>query len=445
LQTIETPIARDGLVFVSETTDEFLVSYDEMEIARARHAKGFRVYDSEALAIRSVLGQAPLAPTILADTSVLPPLSTLRVGSSTPNFQIGGTSVEVTSRVVPKPSSRDELLVEMMELYRRKTQSHKRIGIFVSAGWDSRLELACITRIAEDDDKECTFIHICDDPEDLRIVQAVAKSCNVPLDVYAATALDQEFFGSGSDYELSSKLNALPTWRPSIPRYFLASRHFLEGVDGLVVGWAPHSLKGRNYDVPLTDVPPSGGIFREVLANWGSPRPLKDTNIQRRTWRNLRTVVSGWDEAAQRDYLLWVLHNGFSYSHRNWVDITPEITQVNNDPLLLSRFMGLQPDEKKGTSFVEFALKRIRPGLLEIPLRSSTGEKGIGGFRRRIPLGIRSQADTLFRFNLLGHNDEDFSLLPAVSGPVDSLARIQLRSFLQRFMTVTTDWVPIRN
>ena len=273
LQTIETPIAREGLVFVSDTTDEFLVSYDEMEIARARHAKGLRVFDSEALAIRSVLGQAPLAPTILADTSVLPPLSSLTVGSLTPNFQIGGTSVEVTSRVVPKPSSRDELLMEMVGLYRRKMQSHKRIGVFVSAGWDSRLELACITRIAEDDDKECTFIHICDDPEDLRIVQALAKNCNVPLVVYAATALDREFFGSGGVYKLSSKLNALPTWRPSIPRYFLASRHFLQRGNDLVVGYAPHSLKGRNYDMPLTDVPPSGGIFHEILANWGSPSP----------------------------------------------------------------------------------------------------------------------------------------------------------------------------
>jgi hypothetical protein len=250
------------------------------------------------------------------------------------------------------------------------------------------------------------------------------------LIVHSRDELISDFLNQGTFSRYRSQLDELPTWRPSIPAYHVAARRFISAGGDIVVGFAPHSLKGRQYDISLSEALPLKGLFR-VIRNDDVENTAELEQMQRRTWSNLRSICLDWDEFAQRDYLLWVLHNGFSYSHRCWPGINPEITTINNHPTLVSNFMGLDQKLKRGTAFVKRALDELCPELLDIPLRSSTGEEGIPhSTRRYLNLAFRETVNSQLRSSLAsGYSHEQAQDSPNI----DAIATIQLIRFLRRF------------
>jgi hypothetical protein len=72
---IETCNSMDGLVYVSETPNGLIISHFERDLALKRRELGLSIIDETAVHLRSRLGQAPLVPTILQDSAVLPPMS----------------------------------------------------------------------------------------------------------------------------------------------------------------------------------------------------------------------------------------------------------------------------------------------------------------------------------------------------------------------------------
>lgn len=432
IASIQTDDSMRGLVYATETPDALLFSYSELNLAQARQALGLPIFDELAIEVRGRLGQAPLAPTILCDSAVLPPMADLDWGGGgrTGNFLIGAFAVRAKSRIQPRQCSVPELLDRLIEVYRKKMSESRRIGVFMSAGWDSRLELACISHAYDPNRQEIVLIHLCDGPEDLSIVQSLAGVMGCALEVHNREELTVDFLKLGDFSRYRSQLDELPTWRPSIPANHVAARRFIAAGGDIVMGFAPHSLKGRQYDISFSDALPVKGLFR-VISDVNAENIVEFEQVQRKTWSNLRSICSDWDEFAQRDYLLWVLHNGFSYSHRCWPRINPEIITVNNDPTLVSDFMGLDQKFKRGTAFVKRALAELCPEFLNIPLRSSTGEEGIShSTRRYVNLAFRDTVHAQLYSSLA--NGHSHTLVQA-SPNIDLLATIQLKRFLEKF------------
>lgn len=433
---IETSDSMDGLLFASETSDKLLFSHFESDLARQRRDLGLPIFDKMAIQTRKNLGQAPLAPTVLCNSEALSPMLKMEWGGELgefTNFYVGSFPVQARSAIQPCQGSARQLLEQMIEIYRRKLSGSEKIGVFMSAGWDSRLELAAISHVINSSKQKISLIHLCSDSVDLSITKSLAAAMGCHLIVHNREELIIDFLTRSEFSSLRSRLDELPTWRPSIPAYHVAAHKFRDGGGDIVVGFAPHSLKGRQYETYFSDEPPREGLFRVVSSENKDSENIAEMRLgQHRTWLNLRSICSDWDEFAQRDYLLWVLHNGFSYSHRCWPDINPLITTVNNDPLLVSGFMGLDPKLKRGTTFIRYALNELRPELLKLPLRSSTGEVGVREqTRRRISLVSRDTG----HLRLVEALSEGFGrdLRSLMLSNNDSLAVIQIERFMKNF------------
>jgi hypothetical protein len=167
-----------------------------------------------------------------------------------------------------------------------------------------------------------------------------------------------------------------------------------------------------------------------------TPRNTSETlNHQFETWQRVMGLCDGWKDAARHDYVLWVLHNGFSYSHRNWPMFSRNVVQVNNRSQVERYFLGLTESSKRGTTFAELAIKHLVPQLLSIPIMSSTGEVG----------RLLKRSEEKFKF-VKQHNIESLVLEHAVNSGIlmaesqldptlkkSSLSKIQLASFVQKF------------
>jgi hypothetical protein len=341
---------------------------------------------------------------------------------------VGTTLIRTESLIKPISNSPSQFLQKLIETYRKKLSGFKRIGVLVSAGWDSRLELACVAHAINHNQQEITLIHLCRDPADLNMVQSIADLMRHRLIVYNREALIKDFQTRGEFSHLRGRLGELSTWRPSIPEYHVAGRRFMEEGGDVVVGFAPHSLKGRQYDLDLSDEVPSSGLFRAIeLESVDVNTANYSKLLQNRTWSNIRGVCHGWDEFAQRDYLLWALHNGYSYSHRCWPDINPGIITINNDPEIVSGFMGLEPEVKRGTAFIRYALTELQPKLLAVQIRSSTGEEGnLEAPRRYLRLSSIDIGYSLILSHITRHSENESGKLPKG----DLLSAVQLSTWL---------------
>lgn len=348
----------------------------EFEVARELKALGLAYLSGENLEVRKQLGQAPLTPSILKDCLVLPPRSRLSVPKSTAERSVSDLGGLFSSQIAPVSGSREDLLEVILSEYETVTQSADRVGIFTSGGWDSRLELAFIVEATRRRGTKIDLLHLQHNEIENEIAREIATRLGCGLVEFSLPETLARYQAAASQDELRA-ISELPTWRPTIPLYKTVTRQYLQERGDRVVGYGPHSLKGRQYDLALGHRPPNEGRFRIIgMDLGGAQKSVATLEGQYSVWDNLRRVSATWDEYAQRDYLDWVL-TLFSYGHRVWPQIIGDIHQVSNRSVIVERFMGLKPSEKKGISFARWALKRLLPSLLDIDLVSSTGEVGI--------------------------------------------------------------------
>lgn len=447
---IETPESMNGLVYLTATESEYLISLDEAALAVEVQKFSKTTFSQAAIAIRQQLGQAPLAPTILENTQVLPPCAEVIL------FKGRGTAISQNSVSLIQPTRTDseELIKVMLNEYReilhRKVVYDKRkVGVFLSGGYDSRLELAAMLCLQEELRFDLELFHIATRGVECRIVQEIAEAVSCPLHLLDARELTEWFFLDDQFLQQWNALKRLPTWRPSIPMYYAAARFAVVKTGcSCVVGYAPHSLKGRQYETTYQEAsPPDSGLFRVVNPEIASLVRVS-RELQMATWRNLLALSREWSDGARHDHILWALHNGFSYSHRNWPVFGDQIVTVNNRKRITTSFMGLGESQKRGTTFVEFALKNLKPELLDISLASSTGERSSpirkGEFSMRLAPSFNLD-DVVIRGALRnGIIQATDGLLPsrrvaAIRDP--SLTALQLRAFVDRYSNADSETV----
>lgn len=369
--TLVTPESNVGQIFLAREGGSWILGLSELQVGCALQSSQL---NQAMIAVKKVLPQAPLCPAVLHGVEALPSC-----------VRIEFPDLTVRSEIRPIPSTSSELLEMLVEEYRAVCENETQIGVLVSAGWDSRLELACVlAAIGRKRAKQVELLHICTRADELNVVKNLSRDLGCKLNVRDISGLVREW-GPSNAGEMTPSLSALahlPTWRPSIPQYSKlvtwakSSRRI-----GTVIGYAPHSLKGRQYGIKFDpNMPPSDGLFRLIRPNTMHGEILSESEIvdpQVKTWKKLTQLSRDWDQFAQRDFLLWQLHNGNSYAHRLWPWLGVDVVTVNHRPDVVARFMGLAPDEKVGTTFVEYALTRLSQDMLRSGVISSTGERGL--------------------------------------------------------------------
>lgn len=368
---VVTPESSTGQVFVAKDEKDWVFGLSELQVGREIPSMHF---DLGKVAVKRILPQAPLCPTVLSGVDVLPACTKVHFPSLT-----------AESLIQPIRSHSAEFLDFLIEEYKKLCSQASRIGVLISGGWDSRLELACVaSAIGKRRLRQIKLLHCCTRPDELRIVKDLSTALGIDLYVRGFQELIELWDPTGQESPNLSVLSNLSTWRPSIPIY----SSFVQGAKAsnqldMVIGFAPHSLKGRQYGIKIDrDQPPSKGLFRLIqprgIGTKSSAAPDNEgLKAQLRTWQTITRISADWDEYAQRDYLLWQLHNGNSYSHRLWPWIGVGTATVNNRPNVIARFMGLPSHEKEGVTFIEFALNRLFGERMHSGIRSSTGEKSI--------------------------------------------------------------------
>lgn len=426
-----TPRAEQCLIYLVETTHELLISNSELLLGRAL---GLESIDAFRIVVKSHLGQAPLVPTVLSDVQVLVPCC---------EYMYDGDIRSVRNLVHPIPGSRMELLETLLDAYRQSLRNIELIGVLCSSGWDSRLETACVARVASEQGSRLRLLHLCGEPRSRAIVTAVADEIGAQsliVDAHTeALRYANEFEWNPIKNPTYAKLLNYSTWRPSIPMYQGLVNESVNDELEIVFGFTPYELRGRQYDLPISSTPPDRGRLRAV-----DPRPSRapipdflDHVIRDQTevWTSVAKLCEDWEVEARIDYMLWVLNMGFSYSHRVNQVVWPEIRPLTCHEDVVSRFLGLSPAEKIGTQFVEWAITVLNPRLASIPVVSSSGEmnRGTGSDRRRVPLGMESVdfGKILLDFASLTSRDEVNldSISELIKGQRDRVAARQILEF----------------
>ncbi len=434
---VVTPGAEECLIFMAETDEDWIFSISERLLGEAL---GPESIDHSRALVRSCLGQAPLVPTVLKGAQVLVPHC---------EYLFSADSQRVTNLIQPLKGSSSDLLDELVDLYRQELKECESIGVLCSSGWDSRLEAACIAKVAREQGSRVRILHLCGSPETRSIVDAIAAQIGAEVLIVDDLAEAQKSFGrftqDKNPKSLQSRLMNYSTWRPSIPVYqALVSLVANDDVE-VVFGFTPYELRGRQYDVPIQATPAESGRLRLIVPaviNAEFADLENDARAHQETvWKLVGSLCEGWEPEARIDYMLWVLNMGFSYSHRVNQIVWPTIRPVTCHNDVVSRFFGLGIEEKRGIRFVDWALSVLDPKLAAIPVISSSGEKNRSSHKPHRFLPVNTSSVDYGRIFLERERDESISddgvnvLKNVMEGQRDQVAARQILEFRKHLST----------
>ncbi|WP_020508168.1 hypothetical protein [Lamprocystis purpurea] len=399
---LETPDPHVAQVRISETDKDYLIALNELDMAKAllQERPADQVFDRGAIAVKAELGQAPLVPTILADVLALPYQARLQLH---PDTSLEVALQNARSLIQPILSTPADLLEQLVAKYEQGTRDCQTACVFLSAGWDSRLEI-CLVRAAMGEAGTIYALHIYTSDPELDIARRVAEEVGATLLVYDAAGLLQVGL---QWYRLINRLGLESTWRPTVPIYgtiIAAAVHRLGTC--CVFGFTSYPLKGRHYDEPVTSHPPCSGRVR-VLGSSKAQELLADQrqkqvaiNSQGFLWKALANMSKGWPDAPRRDYINWTAQYGYAYSHRtrSLSFLGQQSPFAESD--ILSAFMGLEAQDKVGITFIRGALNALNAKVSEIPVLASSGDVSQ---KITTPAGILQSAEpTINKLSPLG-------------------------------------------
>lgn len=423
-----TPPASNTLTYLAETADSYLISLNELHLARLL---GPDSLDMSKVLIKSQLGQAPLVPTILTNTEVCVPCCEYSV-----------TSGRVTRRNLmgPAEGTREELLESLLNQYEVNLAGCETVRVFCSSGWDSRLEVACVAAVSRKLGINVELMHLCSGLHDKAIVDALGIHIGAKVhaeDISSVTSSAiKEPLGAGAS--LRNKLDDYSTWRPTIPVYHQLANQSLPERAHLTLGYTPYELRGRQYDLPVSSRVQDSGRLRVIQSQQlqATSSKLHSDSIEHQThqWRIVTNLCEGWEPASRIDYALWVLNFGFSYSHRVNTRLSPWLWPITCLPDIASRFFGLPTGMKGESQFVDWAVRSLDEQLMNVPIASSSGGSP-SKVRRKLPVIEISQSTFDIGLALLRGGylplESSFGRESPVTTPVHNVDEVALRQLLR--------------
>jgi|GEM_PF-6438078 len=373
---IETPDPHLARVWVYENASEFLISLSEADIAKAlfdERKQIERVFDAGLVGVKLTLAQTPLAPTIMQGVCGLPGQVSMRVGTS---LSLTDGLENIKPKIAPVSTTPDELIDYLIEKYRAKLSNAETAIVLFSGGWDSRLELALV-RESLPKAARIVLAHVRTNSHELETVQSIAMKIRATLVVADADKLLQTGMAWPS---MMSRARSESTWRPTVPIYgALMAVLKAQLKNSVVFGFCPFPLKGRDYDRIIDTQAPTWSRVRiikpekQVLEMLGC-RSEHYSEVQQRVWTSLLSGTQDWTTDQRQDWLNWngYYANGYAHRVRTLHTIAIDPIYAHND--VVSRFMGLSENCKRGTAFIDYALKRIAPDFEDLPILASTGD-----------------------------------------------------------------------
>lgn len=373
--TVVTPDAHIAMVWAVKHGRDWLVATDEAallgELARASGVSVDECVDLSAMAVRMELGQSIFMTSIVAGAAALPPAVSVELDNRTLDFVLDSA----VQNISPVESGGAALLDGILEYYRQQINDVEEIPVFVSGGWDSRIEVAALNEVRGS--RRLHLLHFYSSDAEVAIAEALADRVDGSLTVFdPRTALDVGL----AWFPMRSRLSHLATWRPTIPAYGTVAASASRATGSRVFGYASFNLKGKFYGEVLSPTVPWGGQLRARHPGskpWGAFDDQCSAVVhQQARWRTFLKLTEGWPQEARYDYLIWTVHHGYTYAHRLRELRGLVIPAPWHLRAFASQFMGLARSAKEGTAYIHDSLARLRGGLDSIPVVSSTGAGG---------------------------------------------------------------------
>ena len=350
-----------------------ILSNNEMELCKfyLKH----RAVSSEitepniALNLKRKLNHAPLVPSVFNQIKVCPPASLL-MNPHTTNGE--GGELIFKSAFVEGTTKADDFSDFLIQEYANAMEGKNEVHLFISAGYDSRLELALI--IAASGGRIALVLHSFYENEcTSAIIRQIARSVSSDLIFHEMRDMTDE--GMSNTTILNSMLES-SSWRPTIPAYsqvvINALKHSEDGSlkTSIFFGFTPFELKGRYQNMISQN---RGQRLRYLLSGTSETHSL-EIRMQEELFRIYEKSNPFTSISSEIDFLNWSISFTNSYSHR--IRILQQFGL--NCPLagfdVAQRFFNLPEDEKYDVTFIVRALEILNPRLLQIDFLSSSGD-----------------------------------------------------------------------
>jgi hypothetical protein len=263
----------------------------------------------------------------------------------------------------------------LLEKYTQILGKSDRCLLFLSGGYDSRLELALLSRASEHTNTSITLVSFRDNPEETSAVQKLSK-----VSGYNLVLLDPaEHLEVGlSNKQLQMELLTYPKWRPTLPAYFAAlDMLIIDKSSAAVFGYNPVSLKGRYWrgKAPgrVTVMDPPEFIVQRLGIKGNAVEQWSRQYVQQELARLIQDYSLTREQA--QDALYFFLVHGRGYMDRirvlsKFFWMASPLSELD----VLSFFLRLPREAKIGSKFIEDAIESLAPRLLEVDFVSSSSK-----------------------------------------------------------------------
>jgi hypothetical protein len=356
-----------GILIVSNSEKELF----QKVLSDDQSARGLEEF-SASVKIKHLINHAPLVSSIHDSIWSCPPNSLLLFGSD----REGKIKNSQNPRVIFKSRfkeiyvDRQIFISELINQYQLKVKNKRVVHVFISAGFDSRLELALLMMTCE---RNCTIIlhSFFEDEESTSVVRNIAHSLSLTLVMHDMKEQTQR----GMEIkEIIESISESSNWRPTIAAYAGVIAENL-GKDNdsdseLFFGFTPYEFKGRYFDL----YGKYQGKRLRFISNLESSQDIQTRQLELQS-RLLETYIKCSpfkEEYKTIDFLNWSLSYTNSYSHRNRILGRMGLINLTARKEIAQLFFNLPRAMKERNNLILDVINYLVPTLSSIPFISSS-------------------------------------------------------------------------
>lgn len=357
-----------GLLILSDNEKEILQKVYS-ECLPSKHQDEF----SASAGIKQLINHAPLVSSIHDSIWLCPPNSLLLF----PEREKKGTSKSSSnSHIVFKTRFKKidvdlELFVyTLINQYSLQVSNKRVVHIFISAGFDSRLELALLMLTCS---RNCEIIlhSFLEDVESTSVVRDIAQALKLNLIMHDMKEQTQRGIEIN---QIIASITESSNWRPSIPAYAGVISEYLgkenNSVNESFFGFTPYEFKGRYFELAGKY---QGQRLRFISNPESTPEmQTRQIELQKRLLKNYINCSPFKEDYRTIDFLNWSLSYTNSYSHRNRILGKMGLINLTSRSEIAELFFNLPRHMKERNNLILECINYLAPTLASIQFISSS-------------------------------------------------------------------------
>jgi len=276
-------------------------------------------------------------------------------------------------KLYPVKSTRDDLLEKLIYRFKSLLKNGRNVYIMISAGYDSRLELALVKHAAKEFGNRIILSHIYTDDSSKKIVDRIVEKYGYDIKTFDSRELTNNF-----DYE---KI------RPFLSGYFPISVYIYSSMvdilkkqdpDSIIMGYGVGALKGRyyykkGYDWPFKAYFPNKESLMSMTRAAGYSQNKAEALIEfnRKFVKNAIIISEVYENKYEKFDLINMLLKHSSNGKRCYPFIAYYgMSFFIDDDEIWNDFISLPAKHKIDANFILYALTKLDKNLLKIPFIS---------------------------------------------------------------------------